>query len=80
MNVVAHQAVRMQRTLRLWEKPTQVKAIKLAIDVLVEATLAIVSAVRDVYRHSCEHEARAAWHAWVNAGAPPPLTENVVCP
>jgi hypothetical protein len=70
----------MQRALRLWEKPTQVKSIKLAIDVLVEATLAIVSTVRDMHWHPGQHEARAAWHTLVNEGALAPLTENVVCP
>jgi hypothetical protein len=62
MNMVTHQAVRMQRALRLREKPTQVKSIKRAITLLIEATLPIVATVRDVHRDSGQHEARAAWH------------------
>jgi hypothetical protein len=62
MNVVRHEAVRVQRTLRSRKQAAQVKQIKASILILVEATLAIVAAMPDVDRNAAEHDARAPWH------------------
>jgi hypothetical protein len=52
------------------------KEIKRAIVIVVEASLAVVAAVRNVHGHSSKHESRAARHAQLNGTAYVPLTKT----
>jgi hypothetical protein len=62
MNVICHQAMRMQRAARLSEEAAQMKEIKAAVAFLVEAGLSVISALNDVYRNAGQHDASAARH------------------
>jgi hypothetical protein len=62
MDMICHQTVGVQSTLRLTQQTTQVKQIKASILVLKEASLAIVASVPDVHRDTGKHEAGASRH------------------
>jgi hypothetical protein len=56
VNVIRHQAIGMQRASRFAEKPAQMKKIKLAVLILVEALLPIISALDYMYRDVGQHD------------------------
>lgn len=80
MNVVRHQAIRVQRATRQREQAIQVKKIKAAIVSLKEARLSIVPSVPDVHRNAGKRDASAPGHDELNGAADETLTETVVCP
>jgi hypothetical protein len=80
MNMIGHQAIRVQIAFRARKMATKVKKIKTAILVLEKHILAIVSPVTHMYRNVGQHDPGAPRHVWLNAEGCRPLTRNVVCP
>ena len=62
VNVIRHKAIGMQRASSLAEKTAQMKKIKLAVLILVEAMLPIVAALDYMYRDAGQHDSRASRH------------------
>jgi len=62
MDVVCHQAIRVQRAIRQWKQAIQVEQIKVAILFLEEARLSIVPAVPDMHRNAGKRDASASRH------------------
>jgi hypothetical protein len=62
VNVIRHQAIGMQGASGLAEKTAQVKEIKLAVLIFVEAALPIISALAYMYRDAGQHDSRASRH------------------
>src|SRR5687768_18090823 len=56
MNVICHQAMRMQRAARLSQETAQMKEIKAAVVFLVKAGLPVISALNDVHRNAGRSE------------------------
>ena len=70
----------MHQTIRSRSKPAQVEEIKIAILLLVEASLSVVTTVDEMHRNPRQHDARAPRHENKNGRRARPLTRNVVCP
>jgi hypothetical protein len=66
--MIGHQAVRMQRASCPPEKTTQMKKIKLAVLILVEALLPIVTPLDHMYRDAGQHDSRTSRHGTKTAG------------
>jgi hypothetical protein len=62
MNVICHQAVRMQRAACLSQEAAQVKEIKAAVVFVVKAALPVISPLNHVHRNAGQHDASAARH------------------
>jgi len=63
MDVVAHQAVRVQLASRTYENASQVEEIKRAILVSSKTGGAVIGALDRMNSDSRKHDARAPWHA-----------------
>ena len=62
MDVVRHQAIRVQRAARQWEQAIQVEEIKAAILFVKEARLTIVPSVPDMHRDAGKRYASPPGH------------------
>src|SRR5262249_34802056 len=81
MDMVAHEAVRVQPASRTHEHAAEVQKIKCAIFVGDKTGTAVIGALDRMDSDPRKHDARTPWHAKSTDRLPVALThENVVCP